>query len=588
LLLSLLGAVLLLLIAVADLLLAPAPLAGRPLAFTVRVPTVGVFRDTMSGGTTFDQARTVYPRGTIPSAEALRLIRAFEDRRRPPAPPLLVGFGLLFTLLIWGFSTVLRLEPGRARERRSLAALIGSLVLFAAAAKLFLILTPWSGFWLPLAGVVLAVTVQLGRGPALAMAALGALVLSLMAPLDGRLLLVMLGQGVGAAVAAGAGSPRARLSRGTAGAVVGSVLLHLAATLVFGQPAAAGSPSLLASLGAAAGGAALGGILALALQPLLGAALGGLSRGRLVELSNLDAPLLKNLATRAPGTWAHSLTVANMAEIAANAIGADALLVRVGAYYHDLGKANHPHYFIENQTGDNPHDRMEPNVSADAIIAHVVDGVKLARRHKIPEELNQFIYTHHGNGLLEYFWHRALERGNPKDLSERDFVYPGSPPRSREASILAICDSVEAASRTLDNPGPERIRKLVRQIVFGKVESGLLSGSPLSMHDLQRVMDSLVEFLKSAHHGRVKYPWQEQPDEQEERLETGEVSPAPAAEAAPRTNGPPAQTGAPVAAPAASAPAEEGWPTEHGERERNRVRTQPLGVDVADDPKRPQ
>jgi cyclic-di-AMP phosphodiesterase PgpH len=267
-------------------------------------------------------------------------------------------------------------------------------------------------------------------------------------------------------------------------------------------------PWLRSDLVGAVGGGLLTSVLSAMTIPVVGAMLGVVSKSRLQELADFESPLLRQIATRAPGTWAHSLSMANMAEMAANAIGADAQLVRVGAYYHDLGKTVQPEYFIENQQGQNPHDSLAPDVSADAIFSHITEGVKLARKHKVPEAVVEFIYTHHGDGLLEYFWHKNMQLGNPKKLDEREFHYPGCRPQRPETAILALCDAVEAASRTVTEPDLDKIKQLVRQIIFTKLEHGALSDSGLTIEDAERIVNSLVETLRSGRHVRVKYPWQ--------------------------------------------------------------------------------
>ena len=166
--------------------------------------------------------------------------------------------------------------------------------------------------------------------------------------------------------------------------------------------------------------------------------------------------MLQRLSLEAPGTYAHTIAVANLAEAACRAIGANALLARVGAYYHDLGKSLQPKYFIENlEPGEtSPHDKLPPEVSTDAIFAHVTEGILNARKAGLHERIIDFMHMHHGNGVLEYFWGKCQEQGNPRGFTVESFRYPGHPPQSRETAILAICDAVEAASRTLKKPEP--------------------------------------------------------------------------------------------------------------------------------------
>ncbi|MGZ3443191.1 MAG: HDIG domain-containing metalloprotein, partial [Polyangia bacterium] len=262
----------------------------------------------------------------------------------------------------------------------------------------------------------------------------------------------------------------------------------------------------------AIGGGLAAGVIATIVAPLLERALGEVPRGKLVELTDLNHPLLKRIAEKSPGTWAHSLAMANMAELAATAIGANALLTRVGAYYHDLGKSSAPQYYIENlHAGEpSPHDSLDPDVSADAIFAHCTEGVRLGRAAGIPEPVLDFMHMHHGNGLLEYFWHKNEQLGNPKRLSEKSFRYPGLPPQTKETGILAICDAVEAASRTLKTPTERDLTSLVQRIVFGKLRLGQLDQSGLTSSDLKAMCNSLVDTLKNSFHVRIEYPWQKE------------------------------------------------------------------------------
>src|ERR1041384_7522115 len=202
--------------------------------------------------------------------------------------------------------------------------------------------------------------------------------------------------------------------------------------------------------------------------------------------------------------------MANLAEAAAAAIQSDTLLTRVGAYYHDLGKTVQPKYFVENLTpGErSPHEDLEPDVSADAIMAHVVLGAKLVREGRIPEPVVEFAYTHHGTQLVEYFWHKCLEQGNPKDLTQEHFRYPGMKPQTKETAILMLVDSIEAASRTIDPPDRERFETMIQRVIFTKLKSGQLDESGLTVEDLRTLVTRMTETLVNMHHHRIKYQWQ--------------------------------------------------------------------------------
>ena len=236
---------------------------------------------------------------------------------------------------------------------------------------------------------------------------------------------------------------------------------------------------------------------------------GEVSRGRLMDLQDLDHPLLKRLRERAPATWEHSRAMANLAEAAAQAIGANALLVRVGAYFHDVGKSYHSEFFIENQSGGvNPHDQMTPLDSAHTIFHHVTEGTRLLRQHRVPEDVVEFVHTHHGTGVLEYFWHKNLSEGTAPELTERDFSYPGHKPAGRETGILMLIDSIEAAARTVSSPEKAQFELLVQRIVFTKLARGQLDESGLSLADTRAVANTVVDALVGMYHSRIKYPWQ--------------------------------------------------------------------------------
>lgn len=231
-----------------------------------------------------------------------------------------------------------------------------------------------------------------------------------------------------------------------------------------------------------------------------------LSDARLDDLCDTKASLLQTLSMRAPGTYQHCLQVANMAELAARSIGANVSLTRAGALYHDIGKLHNPLCFVENQLGgEDYHARLSSQESARAIIRHVSDGVELARHHRLPEALIRFIRTHHGTSCVAFFYGKHLKEGGEE--SQRFlFCYPGPLPRSVEETLVMICDSVEAASRTLKVFSDESIAHLVESIVSGKSEEGQLSGSELTLEQLETIKRSLADYLRQAHHARIEYP----------------------------------------------------------------------------------
>ena len=235
----------------------------------------------------------------------------------------------------------------------------------------------------------------------------------------------------------------------------------------------------------------------------------------LLELSDVSHPLLQELIQKAPGTHSHSNGVATIAETAADSIGANGLLCRVGAYYHDIGKIMKPHYFVENMTPGQTsrHESLNPAMSALVIIGHVKDGVELAHQHNLPEPLIDFIEQHHGTTLVEYFFHAATKQAESQpdhrfDVQESAFRYPGPRPQTKEAAVLMIADAVEGASRTLAEPTPKRLETLVHEIAMKRLLDGQFDESSLTLSELAIIEDSLTKSLIGIHHGRIKYPEQ--------------------------------------------------------------------------------
>ncbi len=227
---------------------------------------------------------------------------------------------------------------------------------------------------------------------------------------------------------------------------------------------------------------------------------------KLLELASLDHPLLRELSVQAPGTWNHSTVLGQMAEVAAEAIGANALLTRVGAYYHDIGKAKKPAYFVENQTKENRHDKLTPSMSALIIKKHVKEGIDMAKKYNLPPQIIDFIAEHHGTSLIEYFYvkaHKDLEEGEVVD--ESHYRYAGPKPQSKESGILMLADCVEASSRTLADPTPAKIQGLVQRIINKVFASGELDQSNLTLRDLHLVAKTFTRTLTGIYHRRVEY-----------------------------------------------------------------------------------
>ena len=235
---------------------------------------------------------------------------------------------------------------------------------------------------------------------------------------------------------------------------------------------------------------------------------GVLTNYSLLELADFNQPLLKRLVLEAPGTYHHSLIVSNLAEGAADAIGANALLTRVGAYYHDVGKLVKAEYFTENQMlGDNKHDDIEPTMSRLVISNHVIEGIELAKKHRLNPAIIDFIPQHHGTGLMYYFYQKALEEAKEDEtVDEADFRYPGPKPQTRETAITLLADSVEGATRALDEHSPTNIEETVKKVINNKFIDGQLDECNLTLKEINRISATFTRILSAMYHARVKYP----------------------------------------------------------------------------------
>lgn len=248
-------------------------------------------------------------------------------------------------------------------------------------------------------------------------------------------------------------------------------------------------------------------IIALGALPFLENIFGITTPIRLLELSNPNEPLLRELLTKAPGTYHHSLIVANLSEQAAQAIGADPLIARVGALYHDIGKAKRPYFFIENQFGgENPHDKLTPNLSTLVVISHTRDGIEMGRIHRLPLVIQDFITQHHGTTLVQYFYHQALTKDGSERVFQEDYRHDGPKPQTKETAIMLLADEVEASTRSLTKPTPQKIEEAVKEVIHYVEKDGQLEESPLSFKDLSIITSTFIKLLCGMYHSRIEYP----------------------------------------------------------------------------------
>ena len=278
--------------------------------------------------------------------------------------------------------------------------------------------------------------------------------------------------------------------------------------IIFGMKLLTSADSLntMAIVGWEVGGGILSGFLAVALQPLFEIVFRLPTPTRLLELTNPSQPLMKRLMIEAPGTYHHSIVVANLAESAATRIKANSYLARAGAYYHDIGKLKRPMYFKENQMGENPHEHTDPYVSAAILISHTKDGMLLAQKEHIPPEIQDIILQHHGVTPVMYFYHKALQLSDGQQVDINEFRYTGPKPNTKEAAIVMLADTIEAAVRSMKSPTPKAIDQFIERLVRGKLEDGQLSDSPLSLRDIDEICEAFSDILKGVYHERIEYP----------------------------------------------------------------------------------
>lgn len=291
----------------------------------------------------------------------------------------------------------------------------------------------------------------------------------------------------------------------TAGIVAG--LINFSMTFALGLMTSSTMDAVLhnALWGAASG--AISGILAIAVQPLLELFFNLPTPTKLMELSNPNHPLLRRLLMEAPGTYHHSIVVASLAEAAAEAIGANPLLARVGGYYHDVGKLRRPQYFKENQLGgENKLIETDPYTAAQIVISHARDGVTLARNYHLPREVLRIILEHHGNTPVMYFYAQALKESNGQPVDPGYFRYDSNPPSTKEGAIVLLCDTIEAAVRSMQSPTPEAIEDFIIKLIRGKLQDGQLSNSPLTLKDIDDICHACATVLNGVFHERIEYP----------------------------------------------------------------------------------
>jgi len=514
------------------------PQAGQPATITVRANRAisleeeekveGLPAPGAPAAVAFRTGEVLVPFRKVMDASDLQLIREVVDpqRRALLSLPPLAFFVTVWSIVFLG-AFLLALPRGGYRHSASPSVLLTLLILQLLTIKGLMLLTALPIEILPIGLLpLLVVALNQGRITAVGVATAGILISGLAVGRSWDLTVGWLMVGLTAVTVA----PKS-LQLGSAlraGVLIGLVdviflllagedwrglsqlLPQGAPSLEWLKPLAAHPAAVRSGWAMAAG--LTSALLALTLFPLLRAGRNIGSTLTLRRFSDLDQPLLKRLFTEAPGTYQHAMNVAYLAQAAGNAIDADPLLLRIGAYFHDIGKLARPEGFIENQIGgDNLHDRIDPYESIAIIHGHMLQGVRMAREARLPQVVVDLIEQHHGTQSVEFFHQKALKLGSRDTVREQDFRYPGPRPRTVEAALLMIADAVEAASRTLKSPGRSSFDKLVRLLIVKRIADGQFVDCNLDTRDIEAITVAMTDALEASYHNRIRYPWQQAP-----------------------------------------------------------------------------
>jgi cyclic-di-AMP phosphodiesterase PgpH len=415
----------------------------------------------------------------------------------------------LLTVLVTLY--VARFQPVLARSLPKVLG-VSLLVVITLALGLWLSRPPWFAMLIPLTLTVMVLTIAYNPQFALLMASSLALAMTVALDADLSQLLVQMGGLATAVLLLQQIRTRTRLVK----VACGAGLAFLAMTVATGLLSQQTWSFIIADGGRNFAWAAVAGFVLSGSLPLVERCFGIITEVSLLELADGSHPLLQELIRRAPGTYTHSMTVATLAEAAAESIAADSLLARVGSYFHDVGKMVKPHYFIENQSGENRHDDLEPALSTLIIIGHVKDGLALAQQYNLPRPVVDFIQQHHGTTLVEYFYREAMRLhdeasrvasapGAAAEL-ETSFRYPGPKPQTKEIAVVMLADAAESSSRALSEPTPASLAKLLHELVLKRLLDGQFEECGLTLTELHRIEESLCKSLIALYHGRIKYP----------------------------------------------------------------------------------
>ncbi len=471
---------------------------------------------------TYERGETIIRAGDRASAdvvEAITQLTLTQNQWDVWATLRAICFTLLILLLVAGGIT--RLHPQTIYSYPQLALLVLTSTIWLLAAKVMIAPNPWLPYLFPLAALSMLISVLVDERVAVLFAIAFGLIAHFLVGNNPQIVVYLV---TGALIGVFTLVRTDRLNSFLWSALAVSAVNFVALMAFRLTPDGISSSHLSQSVMLAISNGMISSGLALLGYFLFGNLFGITTSLQLNELSRPTHPLLRQLQLKAPGTYFHTILVSNMAERAAAAIGADALLTRVGAYYHDIGKTTRPYFFIENIIdGSSPHEKLEATTSAQIIISHVTDGLSLAQKYRLPQRIQDFIREHHGESLVKYFYRRAEAENNGEPLNEADFRYPGPSPRSKETAILLLADSCEAAVRARRPATREEMEKLIEQLIAERVADGELNHCNLTLHEVRVIGEVFQQVLQGVHHPRINYPESSPPKTSLPQIPTPEV-----------------------------------------------------------------
>jgi hypothetical protein len=458
---------------------------------------------------TIDAGELIIKRGFRVTQEDVEKLRAIEETTVTQSPTQIAG-NIAYYLLITSISAAVILYTLRRgyRYMQHLLIIVFSIMLYIliyviAVLYLYELDYVYVVLFAPILLFSMLIGAVVGRNTALAVTAYLTLLSVFVPETQSVELVFVLCSGFFGAFIIDKAKRRIDLVRSIGLAAVAAALLSVIVSLRLD----AGLQQLYLSAAHAGLSAVISGVIVVLTLPVLEHALNLPTDFRLIELTTMNSKVLKRMAVLARGTYSHSVAVADLAENACEAIGANHLLARVGAYYHDIGKIDQPEYFIENQTGDNKHDDLKPSLSVVVIKSHVKLGIEKAKEIGLPKEVIDILAQHHGSDVISYFYREAMLKSENKDkISPEDFSYNGTPPMTREAAVVMLADSVDAASRTLKQPTAAKLEKFIWKIIMDKIERKQLVNCDISLRELEIIKNSFVLHLSGRFHTRIEYP----------------------------------------------------------------------------------